>query len=75
MAGYYQKDIETMSREKITELQNERLVKQIEFVYENSKYYRKKMDEMGVLPNDIKSTFRGFRCHTTIKITMCNVDY
>lgn len=53
MAGYYQKDIETMSREKITELQNERLVKQIEFVYENSKYYRKKMDEKGVKPEDI----------------------
>lgn len=48
MHNYYQKEIETAPYEKIRELQNERLVKQVKRVYENVEYYRKKMDEKGV---------------------------
>lgn len=55
MHNYYQKEIETAPYEKIRELQNERLVKQVKRVYENVEYYRKKMDEKGVKPEDIKS--------------------
>lgn len=55
MANYYQPEIETASREKILEIQNEKIVKQVRHVYENVPYYKKLMDEKGVTPDDIKS--------------------
>lgn len=54
MERYYQKEIETMPREELKALQSERLVKQVKNVYENNAYYRKKMEEKGVTPEDIK---------------------
>ncbi|MBQ4130726.1 MAG: phenylacetate--CoA ligase [Clostridia bacterium] len=54
MSNYYQPEIETASREQIREWQNERLVKQIRRVWDNVPYYRKKMEEKGVTPDDIK---------------------
>ncbi|MBP1553870.1 MAG: phenylacetate--CoA ligase [Oscillospiraceae bacterium] len=48
-------EIECMSREEMKALQSERLVKQVKNVYENVAFYRKKMDEAGVKPEDIKS--------------------
>lgn len=56
MERYFNKEIETASRETMQALQNERLVATVKRVYENVEYYRKKMDEMGVTPDDIKST-------------------
>ena len=53
MERYYQKEIECASPEKIRELQNERLVKQVKHVWDNVPYYRKKMEEKGVTPDDI----------------------
>ncbi len=52
--GYFQKDIETMPREQIRQLQSERLVQTVKRVYDSVKCYRKKMDEAGVKPEDIK---------------------
>ena len=54
MKNYYQPEIETMPLDQIQALQSERLVKQVKFVYENVKFYRDKMDEKGVKPEDIK---------------------
>ncbi len=51
---YYQKEIETMSVEEIKKLQSEKLVKQVNHVYENVEYYRNLMDKKGVKPEDIK---------------------
>ena len=53
--NYYQKDIETMSREQMKQLQSEKLVKQVKHVYENVAYYRDLMDKKGVKPEDIQS--------------------
>ncbi len=53
MAKYYQPEIETASREQILAWQNERLVKQVQHVWDNVPYYRKKMEEKGVTPADI----------------------
>ncbi|MEG1824585.1 MAG: phenylacetate--CoA ligase [Cloacibacillus sp.] len=50
----YQPEIECASREQIREWQSERLVKTVARAYENSPYYRAKMDEHGVTPADIK---------------------
>ena len=55
MPNYYQEEIETASREKILEIQNEKIVKQVRHVYDNVKYYRDLMDAKGVKPEDVKS--------------------
>ena len=46
--------IECMSRDEMSALQSVRLVQQVKNVYENVEFYRKKMDEIGVEPGDIK---------------------
>ena len=56
MENYWNKEIECMSREDMKKLQDERLVKQVKHVWDNVPYYRKKMEEKGVSPDDIKST-------------------
>ena len=56
MAKYYQQEIETASREQIKAWQDERLVKQVQHVWDNVPYYRKKMEEKGLTPADIQST-------------------
>ena len=45
---------ECMSRDRMTALQSERLVKLVNYVYHNVEYYRKKMQADGLLPGDIK---------------------
>jgi len=54
MERYYQPEIECAPREEITALQNERLVKQVKHVWDNVPYYRRKMEEKGLTPDDIK---------------------
>ena len=53
---YFQPEMETMPVEEIKKIQDEKLVKQVRYVYENVKYYRDLMDEKGVSPDDIKGT-------------------
>lgn len=55
MENYFQKEIECASREEIVAIQNKKLVEQVHHVWENVPYYRKKMEEQGVTPDDIKS--------------------
>ena len=43
-----------MSRDEMTALQSERLVKLVKYVYDNVEFYRNKMDAAGVKPEDIK---------------------
>ena len=44
-----------MDREQMREVQSRRLVKMVDYVYHNTPFYRKKFQEMGLLPTDIKS--------------------
>ena len=53
--AYFQKEIETASREQIRAWQDERLVKTVNHVWNNCEYYRNKMKERGVEPGDIRS--------------------
>ena len=53
MEHYYQPEIETMPVEQLKALQSERLVKQIKHVYDNVEFYRNRMDEAGIKPEDI----------------------
>ena len=54
MSNYYQPEIETMPYAELRKLQDERLVKQIRHVWDNVPYYRQKMEEKGVTPDDIQ---------------------
>ena len=54
MANYFQKELETMSQDELRALQNERLVKTLNHVWNNNEYYRNKMKEQGVEPGDVK---------------------
>ena len=56
MERYYQEEIECAPREKIKAIQDEKLVNQVRHVWNNVPYYRKKMEEKGVSPEDIKSS-------------------
>ena len=47
--------IECMDREEMRKLQSIRLKRVVEHVYHNPPFYRKKMQEMGITPDDIQS--------------------
>ena len=50
---YFQEKAETMPLSELRKLQSEKLVKQVRHVYEHVAPYRRKMDELGVKPEDI----------------------
>lgn len=54
MKNYYQPEIETMPLDKLQELQSERLIAQVQYVYDHVKFYHDKMDEAGVKPQDVQ---------------------
>ena len=56
MSHYFQPEIECAPIERIKALQDELLPKQVRRVWDNVPYYRKKMQDHGVTPDDIKST-------------------
>ena len=64
---YFQKDIETMSKEDKRALQSERLVKIVKYAYENQAPYRAKMDAMHLKPEDIKSIDDIYKLPFTVK--------
>ena len=55
MQKYYQQEIECASRETLLGIQNEKLKKQVQHVWNDLPYYRRKMEEKGVTPEDIQS--------------------
>ena len=64
---YFQKEIETMSKEDKRALQSERLVKIVKYAYENQAPYRAKMDAIGLKPEDIKSIDDIYKLPFTVK--------
>lgn len=52
--GYFQKEVECMPREELRKLQSERLVWQVKRMYDRVELFRKRMDEKGLKPEDIK---------------------
>ena len=55
MANYYQPEVETMPYDQLRQLQDERLVKQVQHVWDNVPYYRAKMEEKGVTPAELEA--------------------
>lgn len=52
---YWNEKIETMDREELHALQLERLQKTVKYCYERVPFYKRKFDEIGLLPEDIKT--------------------
>ena len=52
---YWRKNLETMPREQLEELQLHRFKDRMRHVYERSPMYRRKFDEAGVKPHDIRT--------------------
>jgi len=52
---YWDREFEIMPRDKLRELQSERLKSTVERVYSNVPFYKRVMDEKGVGPGDIRS--------------------
>lgn len=64
---YYNREIETMSRDGLFVLQSERLVNAVKRVYENVPYYRAKMDAIKLKPSDIKTIADLHKLPFTVK--------
>jgi len=52
---YWDEHMECMDRNNLQEIQFKRLVETVKRVYTSVPYYRKKMQERGIIPEDIKS--------------------
>jgi len=55
MYHMYNPQAETMQRDELHKLQSERLIKTVKHVYDNVPMYKKRFDEMGISPGDIRS--------------------
>ncbi|MDR2753149.1 MAG: phenylacetate--CoA ligase, partial [Oscillospiraceae bacterium] len=55
MGKYYQPEIETASRDYLHAIQSAQLLQMVQNCYANVPFYRRKFDEMGLLPGDIHS--------------------
>jgi len=52
---YWDSKIETMNRKEMNALQMKRLKKSVRTVYKNVPFYKRKFDELGIKPDDIRS--------------------
>lgn len=52
---YWDRDIETLSRDKLRSIQEDRLKEQLEYIYEHSSFYRDKFIQDKFHPRDFKS--------------------
>ena len=53
--AYYNREIETLARKDLQDLQLKRLKKIVNHCYLNSSFYRKKFDNIGLRPSDIRT--------------------
>lgn len=53
--GIFKPEVECASRDEMKALQSERLKKMVKNAYENVPFYKQKLDEAGVSPDDIQS--------------------
>jgi phenylacetate-CoA ligase len=63
---FYSKE-ESISEKELKQLQSERLIKTVKRVYENVPFYKRKFDEAGVKPSDIKSVDDLYKLPFTTK--------
>ena len=49
----WNESIECMDRDSLRKIQSIRLKRMVEYVYHSTPFYRKKMQELGITPDDI----------------------
>ncbi len=54
LGSYFREDIETLPRDELDELVDERIRYTVEYAYENSPFYRKWFDKTGTIPSDVQ---------------------
>lgn len=64
---FWNKEIECASSDKIKMLQTERLAETVRRVYDNVELYRKRMDDLGISPDDIKNVEDLYKLPFTYK--------
>jgi len=64
---YWQAEYETITRDRLEELQLHRLQQTLQRVYDNVPFYRKSFDEAGIRPGDIKTLADLQKVPLTIK--------
>jgi phenylacetate-CoA ligase len=64
---YWSKEIETMSRDSLTVLQNQRLQNAVKRAWDNCKPYRAKMEASGVEPGDVNTVEDTYKLPLTLK--------
>jgi len=52
---FWSPSLETASRDELTAIQNDKLRALTPFLYENSRFYRRRFDALGLTPDDIRS--------------------
>ncbi|VBB47440.1 Phenylacetate-CoA ligase [uncultured Desulfatiglans sp.] len=65
--SYWNKPLETLPRDQLQELQLQRFQERMTYVYERSPMYRRKFDEAGIKPADIRSLEDISRVPFTVK--------
>lgn len=63
----FEPEFEKMKPEKLAKLQDERLRKMIRYAYENVPFYKKKFKDVGISPDDVKSTEDMHKVPFTVK--------
>jgi phenylacetate-CoA ligase len=66
----WNESIECMDRETLQKIQSIRLKKMVDYVYHNTPFYRKKMQEMNLTPDDIKDIHDIVKLPFTTKIDL-----
>ena len=56
---FWNEEAECMSKEEKEKIQLKRLQETVKIAYENVEFYRKRLDEAGIKPEDIKNTFHN----------------
>ena len=59
---YWNSEIETMKLDKLKEIQLSRLKKLVRYVYDNNQFYHKKLKDVGIKPDSIKSLTYLLNC-------------
>ncbi len=54
LGSYFREDIETLPRDELDELVDERIRYTVKYAYENSPFYRKWFDKTGTIPSDVQ---------------------
>jgi phenylacetate-CoA ligase len=54
-ADYWSPRLDTASRDEITAIQDAKVAAVVPFLYENSGFYRRRFERLGLIPDDIKS--------------------